>query len=49
MILEYLRGKMKMLNKLITSRMQESEITEAIKIWRKQHERYCSNNKSYPD
>lgn len=38
-----------MLNGVITSRMQESEITDAIKVWRKQHELYCSSNKAFPD
>lgn len=38
-----------MISKLSTSKMQESEITQAIKIWEQQYERYCSNSKPYPD
>lgn len=38
-----------MINNLITSKMQESDITQAVKIWVEQYERYCSSDKSFPN
>lgn len=40
---------MYMANKLVTSRMQESDITQVVGIWKEQYERYCRSNESYPD
>ncbi|HEY9061129.1 MAG TPA: GNAT family N-acetyltransferase [Pseudobacteroides sp.] len=37
-----------MINKIITSRMQESDITQALKIWGEQYGRHCSSE-AYPD
>lgn len=37
-----------MISKLITSKMQESDIIQAVKIWVDQYERYCSNDESFP-
>lgn len=36
-------------NKLTASRMQESDIIQAVRVWKEQYERYCSSNESYPD
>lgn len=38
-----------MWNKIITCRMQESDITQALGIWQEQYERYCSSDEAYPD
>ena len=38
-----------MINKIITSRMQESDISQAVEIWQEQYERYCSSDEAYPD
>lgn len=37
-----------MLNKLITSRMQESDVAQAVNIWVEQYKQYCSNNEAFP-
>lgn len=37
-----------LLNRIIISRMQESDITQALKIWQEQYRCYCSD-KAYPD
>lgn len=38
-----------MWNKFLKCRMQESDITQALKIWQEQYERYCSSDEAYPD
>lgn len=37
-----------MIKKLITSKMQESDIAQAIKIWGEQYKLYCSSDESFP-
>lgn len=37
-----------MINKFTISKMQESDITQAIKIWIEQYERYCSSDEAFP-
>ena len=37
-----------MINKLITSKMQESDIAQVIKIWGEQYKLYCSSDESFP-
>ena len=37
-----------MINKLITSKMQESDINQAVSIWVEQYKRYCANDESFP-
>lgn len=37
-----------MINKLITSKMQESDIAQAVNIWVEQYKRYCSNDEAFP-
>lgn len=37
-----------MINKLITSKMQESDIAQAVNIWVEHYKRYCSNDEAFP-
>jgi hypothetical protein len=37
-----------MINEFTMSKMQESDIIQAVKIWVEQYERYCSSDEAFP-
>lgn len=38
-----------MINKIVISSMQESDISQALKVWQDQYALYCSSDEAYPD